>query len=147
MLYYIYITRNGSPQDTLSPNWETLITAENGTDKSGSAPAITEIGGAGNGGGWYKFSVILGTAPWDVITQDLVGVVDADPTNALGMAASERYIPMTISLRGLALAKIAHKAIETKSTGDIEYYASDGSTGAFAIDMTNGEILCFPPLL
>ena len=72
MLYYVYITQNGEPKTGLSPDFESLFTAENGTDKSGSAP-------------------------WDVTTEDLVGVVDADPTDALSMNASERYIPIVLN--------------------------------------------------
>ena len=59
-----------------------------GTDKNGSAPSISEIAG-----GWYKFSVAYGTAPFDA--GDLVGVLDADKNGTNGLPDSERYIPVS----------------------------------------------------
>jgi len=132
MLYYLYVTHNGAPKTGLSPNWETLVTAENGTDKSGSAPTISELSG-----GWYQFEVVFGTAPWDVTTEDLLGVIDADPTDAEGMADAERYIPVDITLRGLALARVAHKGVQVKATGDVTIYAADGSTAEMKLDMND----------
>ena len=132
MLYYVYATLDGEPKTGLTAAWEYLVTAENGTDKSGSGPAISELAG-----GWYKFAVVFGTAPWDVLTEDLVGVIDIDSDAAGGLSGSERYIPITITLRGMALARLAHKGIQTKSTGDVVIYATDGSTGDMKLDMTN----------
>jgi|GEM_PF-3317244 len=128
MLYYVYLTNNGAPATGLSPTWNALDTAENGTDKSGSAPSITEVGG-----GWYKFDVVFGTAPWDVTDEDLVGSIDGGSS----LATMERYKPVAITKRGLALSVLAHKGIQTKSTGDVVYYDQDDTTAAFKADMTN----------
>ena len=106
------------------------MTGENGTDKSGSAPAISEVGG-----GWYKFDITFGTAPWDVMTEDLAGVIDGGGS----LADVDRYKPVSITLRGLALARIAHKAVQSKSTGDIDIYATDGSGKELKLDMTDGS--------
>ena len=70
--------------------FESLKTLD-GTDKSGSAPAISEIGG-----GWYKFTATPGTAPFDA--GDLVGVIDADKNGANSLADEERYIPIEVGL-------------------------------------------------
>jgi hypothetical protein len=98
MIYKIFITADGVPASGLSPAWQSLRTLD-GTEKSASAPAISEIGG-----GWYRFEMIHGTAPFDVA--ELVGVIDA------GSALSnyDRYLPVTISLRDLALAKLVNPA-------------------------------------
>lgn len=88
-----------------------------GTDKSGSAPAISEIAG-----GWYKFSLSYGTAPWDVA--ELVGVIDAGS----GILDAQRYIPVAISLRDLAFAILTNKQQQTIATGLIEILEDDGST-------------------
>jgi hypothetical protein len=133
MLYYVYITQNGIPKTGLSPDFESLLTAQNGTDKSGSAPTINEVGG-----GMYNFDVTYGSAPWDVTTEDLVGVIDADPGDSEGMAGAERYIPVVITLRGLALMRIAHKAEQSKSTGTITIYAANGTDKEMELTMAEG---------
>lgn len=136
MLYYLYVSNAGVPETGLVAGndiaWESLDTAENGTDKSGSAPSFTEIGG-----GWYAFDITFGTAPWDVTTEDLVGVIDCDTDGDAGLADGDRYKPVCISLRGLGLARIAHKGVQDKSTGDIDIYATDGSTKEMQLDMTD----------
>ncbi|MCK5270191.1 MAG: hypothetical protein KAJ46_05370, partial [Sedimentisphaerales bacterium] len=99
MLYYVYFTDAGVPKTGLSPDWESLVTAENGTDKGGSAPAVTEVGG-----GWYNFEVTYGTTPWDVTTEDILGVIDGGSS----LVDADRYKPVCVSLRGLGLARIAH---------------------------------------
>ena len=128
MLYYVYFSDVGIAKTGLAPAWEYLKTAQNATDKSGSAPSITEIGG-----GWYKFNITLGTAPWDVTTEDLVGVIDGGSS----LSDVDRYKPVCITLRGLGLARIAHKGVQTKSTGDIDIYATDGSTKELKLGMTD----------
>ena len=46
MLYRIHFKDAGLSKTGLTPVWKSLLTAvENGTDKSGSAPVISEIGG------------------------------------------------------------------------------------------------------
>ena len=128
MLYYAYFANAGIPETGLTPDWEYLITAENGTDKSGSAPAIAEAGG-----GWYNFNVTLGTAPWDVVTEDLLGVVDG----GAALANVDRYKPVSITLRGMGLARIAHKMIQNLDTGDMILYGVDGTTEEMQLDMSD----------
>ena len=43
--------------------------------------------------------------------------------------------PVAITVRGLGLARIAHKGVQNKSTGDIDIYATDGSTKELKLDM------------
>jgi hypothetical protein len=83
-----------------------------GTDKSGTAPSISEIGG-----GWYKFSVAYGTVPFDA--GDLVGVIDADKNGNNSLADSERYIPVEVRLDFYALMRLVHKMSQDKVTGDM----------------------------
>jgi len=130
MLYYVYFSNAGIPETGLTVNWEYLVTAENGTDKSGSAPSITEVGG-----GWYKFAITFGTAPWDGAGEDLVGVIDG----GADLEDVDRYKPVCITLRGLALARIAHKAVQNKSSGDIEIYSTDGNSKEMKLQMSDGE--------
>jgi len=130
MLYYVYFSDGGVPKIGLTPSWKTLNTAENGTDKCGSAPTINEVGG-----GWYYFKIVFGETPWDIIEEDLVGVIDGGA--ALG--AMDRYKPVCLSLRGLALARIAHKGVQSKSTGDIDIYATDGVNKELVLSMSEGE--------
>ena len=84
-----------------------------GTDKSGSAPSITEIGG-----GWYKFSVTYGTAPFDA--GDLVGAIDADKNGTNNLANAERYIPVEIRLDFYAMKRLTQKSVEIDSMGCLE---------------------------
>ena len=130
MLYYVYFSDGGSPKTGLSPDWESLVTAENGTDKSGSAPTITEVGG-----GWYNFEITFDTAPWDAETEDLLGVIDGGSA----LVDPDRYKPVAITLRGLALARIAHKAVQDKGTGDIDIYQTDGSSKEMKLAMTDAN--------
>lgn len=118
MLYYVYFSDGGVPETGLSPDWESLVTAENGTDKSGSAPTITEIGG-----GWYKYEITFGTAPWDVTGEDLLGVIDGGSS----LVDSDRYKPAAATLRSLALARLTHKRDRAKSDGTERVYGVDGT--------------------
>jgi len=128
MLYYVYFSDAGVPKTGLAPDWEYLVTAENGTDKSGSAPTVTEIGG-----GWYYIDVVFGTAPWDVTTEDLVGVIDGGSS----LADVDRYKAICVSLRGLGLSALVHKGQYDKSSGDLEIYATDGTTKEIKVAMTD----------
>lgn len=130
MLYYVYFSNGGTPKTGLSPDWESLVTAENGTDKSGSAPTISEVGG-----GWYNFDISFGVTPWDVETEDVLGVIDGGSS----LAGAERYKPVAIALRGLALARIGHKGVQDKDTGDVDIYATDGASKEMKLDMTDGD--------
>ena len=128
MLYFVYFSDAGSPKTGLSPDWESLVTAENGTDKSGSAPTVTEVGG-----GWYVFEITYGTAPWDVTTEDILGVIDGGSS----LVDTDRYKPVCVSLRGLGLARIAHKGVQDKPTGAIDIYATDGADKELKLEMTD----------
>jgi len=130
MFYYVYFSDAGQPKGGLSPTWESLVTAQNGTDKSGSAPTISELGG-----GWYKFDITFGAGAWDIITEDLAGVIDGGS----GLVDIDRYKPVSITLRGLGLARIAHKGVQDKSTGDVDIYATDGVSKEIKLDMTDSS--------
>jgi hypothetical protein len=83
-----------------------------GVDKSATAPAINEIGG-----GWYKFGVAFGTAPFDA--GDLVGVIDADKNGVNGLTNSERYIPVEVRLDFYALSRLIGPMTQDKVSGDM----------------------------
>jgi hypothetical protein len=102
-----------------------------GTDKSGSAPAISEIGG-----GWYKFSAAYGSAPFD--GGDLVGVIDADKNESNKLANAERYIPVEVRLDFYALMRNVYKMSQDKLTGDMEIKNSGGGT-ILILDITDGD--------
>jgi len=84
-----------------------------GVDKSGSGPAITEIGG-----GWYKFSATYGAVPFDA--GDLVGVIDADKDGDNGLGNAERYIPVEVRLDFYAMGRMTERSIEIDSMGCLE---------------------------
>lgn len=102
-----------------------------GTDKSGSAPTVSEIGD-----GWYKFSVAYGTAPFD--SGDLVGVVDVDKNGNNNLANAERYIPIEVRLDFYALMRLVNKMSQNKSTGDMEIKDSSGNT-ILELSIIDGE--------
>jgi hypothetical protein len=83
-----------------------------GTDKSASAPAISEIGG-----GWYKFGVAYGSAPFD--EGDLVGIIDADKNDVNGLTNTERYIPVEVRLDFYALSRLIGPMTQDKVSGDM----------------------------
>ena len=102
-----------------------------GTDKSGSAPAISEIGGV-----WYKFSIAYGTTPFDA--GDLVGVIDADKDGVNGLPDSEKYIPVEVRLDFYALARSVNEMSQNKTTGDMEIKDGSGNT-ILVLDITDSE--------
>ena len=136
MLYYFYVSRAGVPQTQLVPAddivWASLRNAENRTDKSGSAPSFAEIGG-----GWYSFEVSFGISPWDATTEDLAGLIDCDCRGHAQLADVDRYKPVLITKRSLALARIAHKAVQSKSSGHIDIYGADDNTMEMKLIMTD----------
>jgi hypothetical protein len=83
-----------------------------GTDKSASAPLISEIGG-----GWYKFPVAYGSAPFDA--GDMVGVIDADKDGTNGLSNAERYIPVEIRLDFYAFNRMVGPMAQDKVSGDM----------------------------
>jgi len=80
-LQKIYISDSGQPATGLTPVWDNLKKASDGTDYL-PQPAISEIGG-----GWYKF-----TQP--DISEDLTGVIDG---GAALTSNADRYIPVDIT--------------------------------------------------
>ncbi len=126
-----YIASDGVPLTSAAAeiNFESLKTLD-GTDKSGSAPTVSEIGG-----GWYKFSIAYGTAPFDA--GDIVGVIDADKDGDNGLANAERYIPVEVRLDFYALMRLVNKMSQNKTTGDMAIKDSSGNT-ILQLDMTDG---------
>lgn len=92
-----YVAKDGEPLTGAAAEmaFESLMTLA-GADKSAAAPAISEIGG-----GWYRFNVTYGAAPFDA--GDLVGVIDADAGGANALANAERYIPVEVRFRLLCI--------------------------------------------
>ena len=109
-----YVASDGQPLAGAAAemNFESLKLLD-GTDKSSSAPSISEIGG-----GWYKFSVTYGTAPFDA--GDLIGVIDADKDGDNGLANAERYIPVEVRLDFYAMKRLTEKSVEIDSMGCLE---------------------------
>jgi hypothetical protein len=126
MLYYVYFEEAGVAKTGLSLTWEYFVTAENGTAKAG--PSFAEVAG-----GWYKFDVRFGTSPWDVMTEDLLGVIDGSST----MSGSDRYKPVCITKRGLALAKLGHDGSQDRTTGVTTMTGVDGATNEFGISLAS----------
>jgi hypothetical protein len=127
-----YVSRDGEPLTSAAAqmDFESLKTL-GGSDKSGDAPTISEIGG-----GWYKFSVAYGTAPFDV--GDLVAVLDADKNGNNSLANSERYIPVEVRLDFYALMRLVNKMSQNKSTGDMAIKDAGGNT-ILQLGITDGE--------
>jgi len=111
-------------------NFEFLKTL-GGTDKSASAPSISEIGG-----GWYKFPVAYGTAPFDA--GDLVGVIDADKDGTNGLSDAERYIPVEIRLDFYGLSRLVNEMSQVKSSGNMVIKDGSGNT-IITLGITDGE--------
>ncbi len=126
MIYKIFITESGIPKTGLTLSWNSLY-AIDGTDKSASAPAISEIGG-----GWYKFELVYGTSPFDVA--ELVGVIDCGSS----LTGNERYVPVNISLRDLAAVKLVNKASYDLASGveTIRNDADDGDEIRFSLSQS-----------
>jgi hypothetical protein len=106
-----YVAKGGLPLAGAANqmNFESLRNLD-GTSKFASAPQISEIGG-----GWYKFAIAYGEAPFD--SGDLVGVVDADSAGINGLSAAERYIPVEVRLDFYALSRLVNAMSQDKTTG------------------------------
>lgn len=108
-----YVASDGVPLTGAAAEMEfESLKLLDGTDKSASAPAISEIGG-----GWYKFGVAYGTAPFD--GGDLVGVIDADKDGDNVLTSAERYIPVEVRLDFYGLLRLVNKMSQDKLTGDM----------------------------
>ena len=117
-----YAAKDGQPLTgaAVQMDFESLKTLA-GADKSASAPSISEIGG-----GWYKFSIAYGTAPFDA--GDMIGVIDADKNGANSLANAERYIPVEVRLDFYALARSVNKMSQDKTNGDMLIKNDTGDT-------------------
>ena len=118
--FYVSSDGQGLTGAAAEMNFESLKLLD-GTDKSGSAPSISEIGG-----GWYKFSIAYGTAPFDA--GDIVGVIDADKDGTNNVLDADRYIPVEIRLDFYALARLVNKMSQDKLTGDMAIKDSSDNT-------------------
>ena len=127
-----YVAQDGQPLTGASAemNFESLKTLA-GADKSGSAPSISEIGG-----GWYKFSVAYGTAPFDA--GDLIGVIDADKDGNNNLANTERYIPVEVRLDFYALSRLVNEMSQNKTSGDMSIKDGSGNT-ILVLDITDSS--------
>jgi len=127
-----YVSKDGEPLTGAAAqmDFESLKTLA-GTDKSGSAPTISEIGG-----GWYKFGVAYGTVPFDA--GDLVGVIDADKNGNNELANAERYIPIEVRLDFYALMRLVNKMSQNKTLGDMAIKDSSGNT-ILGLSITDSE--------
>ena len=103
MIVPVYFEDADGPVTGLTPVIDKLVTLENATNKAGSAPAVSELD-ATNAPGWYTFSVVFGTEPWDVETEGLVGRVDGGAS----LPNRYRYKRICIRLMMLALERLAH---------------------------------------
>ena len=127
-----YVAKDGEALTSASAEMEfESLRALDGTDKSGSAPAISEIGG-----GWYKFSITYGTAPFDA--GDLVGVIDSDKDGDNDLANAERYIPVEVRLDFYALSRLVNKMSQDKLSGDMLIKNDNGDT-ILRLGITDGE--------
>ena len=126
-----YVSSEGSPLTGASAQmeFENLQTLD-GTDKSASAPTISEIGG-----GWYRFSVAYGSAPFD--SGDLVGLIDADKDGVNGLGNVDRYIPVEVRLDFYALSRLVNKMSQDKLTGQMRIMNDDGDT-ILSLGVTDG---------
>ncbi len=127
-----YVAKDGSPLTgaVSEMEFESLKTL-GGVDKSGSAPAISEVGG-----GWYKFGAAFGTVPFDA--GDLVGVIDADKDGTNSLANAERYIPVEVRLDFYGLSRLVNKMSQDKLTGDMLVKNEAGDT-ILKLGITDGD--------
>ena len=127
-----YVSKDGEPLTNAAAqmDFESLKTLA-GVDKSSSAPTISEIGG-----GWYKFNVAYGTAPFDA--GDLVGVVDADKDGENSLANAERYIPVEVRLDFYGLVRLVNKMSQDKITGDMAIKDYSDNT-ILELSITDGQ--------
>ena len=128
MRYYVYFSDEDGPKTGLTPSWEYLLTGTNSTNKTSAgntSATISELGG-----GWYVFDITFGSSPWDVTTEDLVGVIDGGSS----LSDVDRYKPVAITKRGLGLAFLGHdnsQDVSDSGDGDVTIYDVDGSTAEF----------------
>ena len=128
-----YVAKDGVPLTGAAAEMEfESLQISDGTDKSGSAPSISEIGG-----GWYKFSATYGTAPFDA--GDLVGVIDADKDGDNELGNAERYIPVEIRLDFYAMQRLTVKTIEIDSMGCLESDVNNNILSGLTVTEPSGD--------
>ncbi|MEN6384723.1 MAG: hypothetical protein ABFD79_05960 [Phycisphaerales bacterium] len=117
-----YVAKDGQPLTGASGemDFESLRTI-NGIDKISNSPIISEIGG-----GWYKFGIAYGTAPFDA--GDLAGVIDADKDGVNSLANAERYIPVEVRLDYYSLMRNVSSMSQNKVNGNMEIKNSNHET-------------------
>ena len=127
-----YVAKDGSPLTGAASEmeFESLKTL-GGVDKSGTAPAISEVGG-----GWYKFSAAFGTVPFD--GGDLIGVIDADKDGTNSLANAERYIPVEVRLDFYGLSRLVNKMSQDKLTGDM-LVKNEAGQAILKLGITDGD--------
>ncbi|MCD4830719.1 MAG: hypothetical protein K8R02_02795 [Anaerohalosphaeraceae bacterium] len=127
-----YISTDGTPLTDAASEMEfESLKLLNGTDKSISAPTINEIGG-----GWYKFGVAYGTAPFDA--GDLVGVIDADKDGNNSLSENERYIPVEVRLDFYSLLRDVYQMSQDKLTGDMQIKNNNGQA-ILTLEITDSD--------
>jgi len=131
MLYYVYFSDAGVPKTGLTLTWEYLVTATNGTDKSANAPSFSEIGG-----GWYSFNVSYGSSPWDVTTEDLIGVVDGGSI----LDTADRYRAVSITKRGLALSALTN-GVSDETLTIMDDFMGIGYQCTITLQTTGGDAI------
>ena len=133
-----YVSMDGVPLTGASAEmeFESLLTT-GGVDKSGAAPAISEIGS-----GWYAFNVTYGTSPFDA--GDLVGVIDADKDGDNSLANAERYIPVEVRMDFYAMGRLVDKAVEIDAMGCIESDTDNKIVTRLAADGWDGLAITEP---
>ena len=126
MTYKIYFSNAGLPATGLTPNWEHCWQLADPnvdvTASANSAMTVSEIGG-----GWYEFTASYGTAPFTVA--ELVGVIDGGDT----LDDADRYVPVLVSVRDLALASLVNQATFDLENGVMRVLADDGATVELAL--------------
>ena len=136
MEYYLYSSDRGSPSIGLSPIWNSLVDSggpcdggnEIGKNRKTYAPTIYEVGG-----GFYKFDIAFGAVPWIDTTRELLGVIDFGIT----LGDNDRYKAIVITKRGLALALMAHRGEQNKTTNDVLVYGVDDVTPEVLLQLTD----------
>jgi len=132
MFYKLYIVSAGLPKPGLAPVFVSYQKVSDGTDVV--PPLITEIDDNGNGNGHYKFSVAG-------VTEDLVGVVDADPGSVFGLSDIDRYIQVDITPDDFGLTDLLDRFIKGSETLDpdantLTVKRRDGATTLVIFDVT-----------
>jgi len=141
MNYYFHVSSAGVAQEglhiTTDLTWE-YLKQEDGS-ASTPVPTFTEIAG-----GWYYFTVVYGAGAWDD-TDGIFGVIDCDGAVAQGFADVDRYIPVAVTKRGLALESLTIDLTdETQTNADLfweepfeDHSGVDASVAEYLLQVPN----------